>query len=449
MRSSDGLAKMASSYMGEPTKTYNLFYRAYRDAVQEQDPQKRVQARKRMGRTAGALVFSMFLNAIAQSLWDAVRDDDDRDEKYWERVLGHIGPNFAQNVNPLGMVPYLRDILSILQGYDVERMDLSAVASFFSAVQNMGKAINGEGRYTVLGAGANLLAELARLTGLPVATVKRDALAVARTIGVETEDWRFQYQLERALNSVVYSGNRKEFYDIAFGALRDGDTELYQEIAADLMKQGVKASTIENAMRQRLEEARRENPDFSMPEEARDLIGSYETYAKPKESTSGFSAEALDAETYQAYAAQAARQSREWVDTLESYGSFHSLDDEAKDGALEAARQLAEDMALRSYSGGQFTDADLSQWERWATGGEEWGVDPVEAILFKTAYDMAESDKDGDGKTISGSKKENALEAAEKLLPGLTGGELEYLMANFWTPEDRELKEMKESKFMP
>ena len=449
MRSSDGLAKMASSYMGEPTKTYNLFYRAYRDAVQEQDPQKRVQARKRMGRTAGALVFSMFLNAIAQSLWDAVRDDDDRDEKYWERVLGHIGPNFAQNVNPLGMVPYLRDILSILQGYDVERMDLSAVASFFSAVQNMGKAINGEGRYTVLGAGANLLAELARLTGLPVATVKRDALAVARTIGVETEDWRFQYQLERALNSVVYSGNRKEFYDIAFGALRDGDTELYQEIAADLMKQGVRASTIENAMRQRLEEARKENPDFSMPEEARDLIGSYETYAKPKESTSGFSAEALDAETYQAYAAQAARQSREWVDTLESYGSFHSLDDEAKDGALEAARQLAEDMALRSYSGGQFTDADLSQWERWATGGEEWGVDPVEAILFKTAYDMAESDKDGDGKTISGSKKENALEAAEKLLPGLTGGELEYLMANFWTPEDRELKEMKESKFMP
>ena len=449
MRSSDGLAKMASSYMGEPTKTYNLFYRTYRDAVQEQDPQKRVQARKRMGRTAGALVFSMFLNAIAQSLWDAVRDDDDRDEKYWERVLGHIGPNFAQNVNPLGMVPYLRDILSILQGYDVERMDLSAVASFFSAVQNMGKAINGEGRYTVLGAGANLLAELARLTGLPVATVKRDALAVARTIGVEAEDWRFQYQLERALNSVVYSGNRKEFYDIAFGALRDGDTELYQEIAADLMRRGVKASTIENAMRQRLEEARKENPDFSMPEEARDLIGSYETYAKPKESTSGFSAEALDAENYQAYAAQAARQSREWVDTLESYGSFHSLDDEAKDGALEAARQLAEDMALRSYSGGQFTDADLSQWERWATGGEEWGVDPVEAILFKTAYDMAESDKDGDGKTISGSKKENALEAAEKLLPGLTGGELEYLMANFWTPEDRELKEMKESKFMP
>ena len=443
MRSSDGLAKMASSYMGEPTKTYNLFYRTYRDAVQEQDPQKRVQARKRMGRTAGALVFSMFLNAIAQSLWDAVRDDDDRDEKYWERVLGHIGPNFAQNVNPLGMVPYLRDILSILQGYDVERMDLSAVASFFSAVQNMGKAINGEGRYTVLGAGANLLAELARLTGLPVATVKRDALAVARTIGVETEDWRFQYQLERALNSVVYSGNRKEFYDIAFGALRDGDTELYQEIAADLMKQGVKASTIENAMRQRLEEARKENPDFSMPEEARDLIGSYETYAKPKESTSGFSAEALDAENYQAYAAQAARQSREWVDTMESYGSFHSLDDEAKDGALEAARQLAEDMALRSYSGGQFTDADLSQWERWATGGEDWGVDPVEAILFKTAYDMAESDKDEDGKTISGSKKENALEAAEKLLPGLSGGELEYLMANFWTPEDRELKEMK------
>lgn len=222
MRSSDGLAKMASSYMGEPTKTYNLFYRTYRDAVQEQDPQKRVQARKRMGRTAGALVFSMFLNAIAQSLWDAVRDDDDRDEKYWERVLGHHRPQLRPERQPPG-----HGALPAGHPFHPPGLRRGAHGSVRGRQLLFRRPEHGQGHQwggPVHGSRgrANLLAELARLTGLPVATVKRDALAVARTIGVETEDWRFQYQLERALNSVVYSGNRKEFYDIAFGALRDG-----------------------------------------------------------------------------------------------------------------------------------------------------------------------------------------------------------------------------------
>ena len=257
MRSGDNLAKMAASYMGEPTQTYNMLYRAYRDTVQEQDPKKRSQAIKRLGRTAAAVTFSAFMTAVAAALWDGVRDDEDRDEKYWERVLKHIGPNFAQNVNPVGMLPYARDILSIVQGYDVSRMDLEAVTSLFSALQNMQKAVNGEGRYTIRGAALNLAAELSRITGLPLATVKRDAEAIARAVGVETEDWYFQYQVERALNSVFYSGNRGEFYDIAFGALADGDLDVYEQITQDLMSNGVKGSTIESAMRTRLKRPRR------------------------------------------------------------------------------------------------------------------------------------------------------------------------------------------------
>ena len=61
---------------------------------------------------------------------------------------------------------------------------------------------------------------------------------------------------------------------------------------------------------------------------------------------------------------------------------------------------------------------------------------------------MAESEKDEEGKTVSGSKKENTIELAEELMPYLTDQELEYLMAQFWTPEDDALKERKEKKFM-
>ena len=449
MRSGDNLAKMASSYMGEPTQSYNLFYRAYRDAVQEQNPTKRRQAAKRMGRAAGALVFSMFLNAVAQSLWDAVRDDDDRDEKYWERVLGHILPNFAQNVNPMGMVPYLRDVLSILQGYDVERMDLAAVTGLVQAARGMQKALNGEGRYTVIGAGANLVAELSRVVGLPVPTVKRDVLAIARSMGIETGDWYFQYQIERAINSLGYSGNRKEFYDIAFGALSAGELDVYQQITADMMAGGVKASSIEAAMRDRLEAAQTEDPAFTLTQRAKDLIGTSERYGHEEKNQAGFGAGDLDPAAYARYNAQRAETYRTWANELEQSAGFRRMNDAGKDKALDAAEKLAKHLALIEHSGGQVAESDLSQWERWATNGEAWGVDPTEAILFKAAYDVSESDKDKAGKTISGSKKENTLEAAAELLPGLTDEELEYLMSNFWKPEDRELSEMRERGFMP
>lgn len=448
MRSGDNLAKMAASYMGEPTQTYNMLYRAYRDTVQEQDPKKRSQAIKRLGRTAAAVTFSAFMTAVAAALWDGVRDDEDRDEKYWERVLKHIGPNFAQNVNPVGMLPYSRDILSIVQGYDVSRMDLEAVTSLFSALQNMQKAVNGEGRYTIRGAALNLAAELSRITGLPLATVKRDAEAIARAVGVETEDWYFQYQVERALNSVFYSGNRGEFYDIAFGALADGELDVYEQITQDLMSSGVKGSTIESAMRSRLKAAQESDPNFSMSQAGQDLIGGRPQYHVEAEEKGSFSADDLSPEARTSYNEQRAGDYREWVDALEKNGGFGKLDDEGKDKLLSAADQLASDIALRDHSQGAFTETDMDRWERWASKGAEYGVDPSEALLFKTAYDMAESEKDEDGKTISGSKKENALELAADLMPWLTDRELEYLMSNYWAPEDRALKELKEGKFL-
>ena len=448
MRSGDNLAKMAASYMGEPTQTYNMLYRAYRDTVQEQDPKKRSQAIKRLGRTAAAVTFSAFMTAVAAALWDGVRDDEDRDEKYWERVLKHIGPNFAQNVNPVGMLPYARDILSIVQGYDVSRMDLEAVTSLFSALQNMQKAVNGEGRYTIRGAALNLAAELSRITGLPLATVKRDAEAIARAVGVEAEDWYFQYQVERALNSVFYTGNRGEFYDIAFGALADGDLDVYEQITQDLMGQGVKGSAIESAMRSRLKAAQEEDPSFTMDQAGQDLIGGRPQYHVEAEEKGSFSADDLSPEARTSYNEQRAGDYREWVDALEENGGFEKFDDEGKDKLLSAADQLASDTALRDHSQGAFTESDMDQWERWATKGTEYGVDPSEALLFKAAYDMAEGEKDEDGKTISGSRKENALELAADLMPWLTDRELEYLMSNYWAPEDRVLKEMKEGKFL-
>ena len=62
----------------------NLLMRAYDQVRYEQNGQKRGKAIKTMGRAATALVVTNVVNALAQSLIDAMRDDDE-DKKYWER----------------------------------------------------------------------------------------------------------------------------------------------------------------------------------------------------------------------------------------------------------------------------------------------------------------------------------------------------------------------------
>ena len=207
-------------------------------------------------------------------------------------------------------------------------------------------------------------------------------------------------------------------------------------------------TVIDSAMRSRYNKALKEEPGFTLSQQAMDLLDIRTQYAPPTEKTETFGPGSLGTDAYQRYSEQAASTYRGWADEIQSGRSFSTLPDTAKDSALDAARKLAEDLALRDVSGGKFTNEDLSQWERWASSGSSYGVSETEAILFKAAYDMSESDKDEDGKTISGSKKENTLETVSGLMPWLTDQELSYLMANYWTPEDAALKAMKEGKFM-
>lgn len=433
MRSGDNLAKMATSYMGEPTQSYNLVYRAFRDWTQEQDNAKRTAAKKRLGYAVAALTASQFANAIAQALWDAVRDDDDRDKKYWERVLGHIMPNFADNANPVGMVPYLKDVVSVLQGYDVKRMDMASITSFISACQDMSKAINGEGQYTLAGASANLLAEVGRIFGLPAATVKRDLVAIARSVGVETGDWYFQYQIEKALNSIGYSGNRGEFYDIAFGALKNGELDVYQRIASDLSAHGVKSGTIESAMRSRYNKAVEKDPDYTLPQRARDLIGSRDKYAAVKEKEETFGADDLGSSAYRAYSDQRANDYRSMADSLAGNSLFRSMDEETQDKVLEAVYDLAEKTALEDNSGGRYKID--SKWISQADDMEAAGIEDWEYALFHVVYGEAESKKDDKGKTIKGEAKSDHVREWLEDNRGLTDKQRALLWGTVYNSE--------------
>lgn len=270
MRSSDALTKISTSFMGEPTKSYNMFVNAVYDLRHATSQQGRSRAKRALARTTTALAVSFTINAIMQSLVDALRDDD-KETDYWEKVFqaftGFTGDeetvldywnsfwsgNLEASYNPLAYMPYFKDLVSIAQGYDVTRMDMEAIEKVWSAFTNMRSALSGEGRYSIAGASANMLAEVARLFGLPVANIKRDVQAVATTAAIETDNYLMQYRMDKALLNIGYQGNRSGFMDILYAASVN-DPEAYEIIYEDMVASGITEDQIRTAMESRMKE---------------------------------------------------------------------------------------------------------------------------------------------------------------------------------------------------
>lgn len=270
MRSSDALTKISTSFMGEPTKSYNMFVNAVYDLRHATSQQGRSRAKRALARTTTALAVSFTVNAIMQSLVDALRDDD-KETDYWEKVFqaftGFTGDeetvldywnsfwsgNLEASYNPLAYMPYFKDLVSIAQGYDVTRMDMEAIEKVWSAFTNMRSALSGEGRYSIAGASANMLAEVARLFGLPVANIKRDVQAVATTAAIETDNYLMQYRMDKALLNIGYQGNRSGFMDILYAASIN-DPEAYEIIYGDMVASGITEDQIRTAMESRMKE---------------------------------------------------------------------------------------------------------------------------------------------------------------------------------------------------
>ena len=268
MRSPDALTKMSTSFMGEPTKTYNMFVNAVYDLRNAEGKDALKKAKRGLARTTTALVVSFAVNAVMQSIVDALRDDD-KERDYWEKMLtaytGFTGDeetfldywnsfwsgNLEANFNPMGYLPYFKDMLSIAQGYDVSRMDMEPISKVWDAAANMKKALSGEGKYSLAGASANLLAEAARLLGIPVANLKRDIQAGITTAAIETDSYLMQYRIDKAMLNMGYSGNTSNFMDILYNASIN-DREAYEIIYADMVASGIPEDKISNAMETRM-----------------------------------------------------------------------------------------------------------------------------------------------------------------------------------------------------
>ena len=263
MRDSDALTRQATSFMGEPLKSLNMFMRAYDAWAYENNPQKRSSALKKLKRSVAALLVTDVVNALAQSIVDGLRDDDK--EKNWaERILeaftGYsgdeenageavknvvLGGNLISNMNPAGRIPYVKDILSILQGYTVDRMDAAAADDIIRTAKTFIKGLNGDAKTTTAYNLKQVMLMCSKVFGISIGNMGRDMWSIARSIASDTGNVRLMFEMEKAIYRMDKSaGNRKRWCELLYRAQKDNDTETARLIYKEMLEHGYEETDV-------------------------------------------------------------------------------------------------------------------------------------------------------------------------------------------------------------
>ena len=178
LRSKNALVKMDMSFMAEPLKSANLLRNAIIDAKN-----KKPGATKRLIRVYASCVMANVLAAAAKAIVMAFRDtgDDEWREKWLESFVGDL----LSSLNPVSIIPFVKDILTLLDGYDVERMDMSAISGIIKFGQQMvTSAQKGELDTSLsLQNVYKLTRYLSQLTGIPVYNVLREVDTIVDIFG--------------------------------------------------------------------------------------------------------------------------------------------------------------------------------------------------------------------------------------------------------------------------
>ena len=417
MRDANGLTKQATAFMGEPLKTLNMFMRSYDAWRFEQNTPKRSAAMKKMTRTIGAVLVTDVVNALVQSLVDAARDDD-KDKGYWARYLEKLtgftgdreqdtplnvlfGSNIWDNMDPLGRIPYAKDIKSLMQGFTVSRMDADAAGDFINAAQLFIRSAQGDGKKTTLYAAKQLLTAGSKIFGISVANVGRDVWAIARSIAQESGNVRVMYEMERAIWRLAPdSGNNSRYYKLLYMAMEQ-DKEAYQYIYEDMKKRGYSDGQLQNGIRSIIKDS-----------------GAPDMKAQLEEI--GYSAE------------EAQEITDKWA-FKEKYGYDYSDKREALAAGAITRQQLVDEMVSiggKTREEAEIT-ADVYEWQNegvdiessqtyiikaYEEYGKPNGIDRVDFVSFcQQASQTHGDDLDGDGKADSGTKKAKIL----KLIDGM------------------------------
>ena len=216
MRAKDTGAKMATAFMAEPTTVVSMMA----DAIIRGERGDTKFLRK----SAGVVAVSILMNALASSLIYAARDDDE-DETYAEKYTASLARELVDGVNPATYLPVARDVVSIMQGYEVERSDMTLIQNLIDKVEGITNSKRSVSAKMVDVGGA-----VAAFFGVPVTNVVRDARGLYNT-------FLGQVDTETTTGIGISTALKKEFTTI-FGLFDEQTTDAYQLYRSALNEDG-------------------------------------------------------------------------------------------------------------------------------------------------------------------------------------------------------------------
>lgn len=380
MRNKSELAKMATSFMGEPTKQFNMLVSSIYDSLNGDK-----SAKNKVARTAAALIFSGTINALAQSIIDGLRDDE-RKKKYWEKVLAAFAENEANMFNPVQYIPYAKDVASLLGGYDVSRMDMESIGKIIDSAKALKKSMDGNGSQSVRGATINFINDVARAFGIPAANIKRDVYSIVRTYAQESGNYLFEYEFSKWEKSL--NGNKSHYISILYDAFKN-DPEAYEIIYRDLVKNNAfktESTSTSQAIASAMEDKMKEEQGVKHVHELD------ERYLTPDQK-----------EVYD-----------KSIKRVQKYSVWSK--------ANKTQRKKAEDIVYDLTLG----VGESKEYEKIISGGKKYGLTEDEFIAYKLALSVVdEPNKSGKLGTFTDDEKREALKMLKEL--SLTQKEKDYL----------------------
>lgn len=241
LRRKEGFTMMAMQFMSEPVTTLNMMYEAVTNAKKSED------AKKKCARAFACYITSLLVNSAVKSVVYAIRDDDD-DKSFWEKYLGNAVSGVI--TDGFGILPYIKDVISIVHGYDVSRLDMAAFSSLVDAT----KTVLNEDR-SMPDKILKVLKAVGQFTGVPAYNIGRDFRALLDTCDKIKKCLMGEIEKQPTTATGIKEAIKEEFkkedsvYKQIYKAKVSGDVAHYQKIYGNLRRDGKDTSTINSSVR--------------------------------------------------------------------------------------------------------------------------------------------------------------------------------------------------------
>lgn len=215
MKSKDGLAKVATSFMSEPSKTYNVVYRAYSDYKKGKIKADKFIKTLMIGAIGQALV------SAAASLLSAMRSKD-KEKKFGDRYVDLFLNDYANNIKFWNTIPIIGEkVEAALASLSGKRKFSSGndfatkpIEDVMTSIRDLVDYAKGDSKVGIVGT-IYKMSNAANALGIPLHNMLRDAGAAFDTFAYDISDNAgIQYFRDKAVFRMEAKNNRDKYVNV-------------------------------------------------------------------------------------------------------------------------------------------------------------------------------------------------------------------------------------------